>query len=163
MGKTAIYQLPWPELPDTADGPDGYEDLALATEAGLTQVRNQIAPVSQFTDHFFNTPGAAMPNGAVAWGTGVLTFGAMTHNRVASISLTAYCNAGSIVANLFVNNIIVRAVGAAVLGTASVVHLFNLPANTQFTCQIQIGSRAAGSNWSGDNRFSRLQIAANPI
>jgi len=35
MGATATYQLPWPELPELADGPDGFQDLALATEAAI--------------------------------------------------------------------------------------------------------------------------------
>ena len=35
MGKTTEYQLPWPELPDAADGPDGFENLATATETAL--------------------------------------------------------------------------------------------------------------------------------
>ena len=32
MGQTDTYLLPWPELPELADGPDGFQDLALATE-----------------------------------------------------------------------------------------------------------------------------------
>lgn len=35
MGQTDVFDLPWPELGDLADGPDGYEDLARATEAAL--------------------------------------------------------------------------------------------------------------------------------
>lgn len=35
MGVTDTYLLPWPELPELADGPDGFQDLALATEAAI--------------------------------------------------------------------------------------------------------------------------------
>ncbi|HEY5785342.1 MAG TPA: hypothetical protein VIT65_11240 [Microlunatus sp.] len=35
MGQTDAYLLPWPDLPELADGPDGFMDLALATEAAI--------------------------------------------------------------------------------------------------------------------------------
>jgi hypothetical protein len=35
MGQTTGYALPWPELVDSADGPDGFSDLATATENAL--------------------------------------------------------------------------------------------------------------------------------
>lgn len=35
MGSTSIYKLPWPELPEAADGPDGYQKLAEAVETAL--------------------------------------------------------------------------------------------------------------------------------
>lgn len=35
MGATPVYALPYPELSDPADGPDGYRDLAQATEGAL--------------------------------------------------------------------------------------------------------------------------------
>lgn len=35
MGATSAYLLPWPELPELADGPDGFQDLALATENAI--------------------------------------------------------------------------------------------------------------------------------
>jgi len=35
MGSTTEYKLPWPELPDAADGPDGFQKLATATENAL--------------------------------------------------------------------------------------------------------------------------------
>jgi hypothetical protein len=40
MGHTTVYTLPWPELSYPAKGPDGYKDLALATEAALLQEKN---------------------------------------------------------------------------------------------------------------------------
>lgn len=36
MGSTPTWHLPWPELADPADGPDGYQDLAVAVDAALT-------------------------------------------------------------------------------------------------------------------------------
>ena len=35
MGATPAYALPWPELVDSADGPDGFQDLAVATETAI--------------------------------------------------------------------------------------------------------------------------------
>lgn len=35
MGTTDIFKLPWPELVDPADGPDGFQDLAVASEVAL--------------------------------------------------------------------------------------------------------------------------------
>lgn len=35
MGASPKYALPWPELVDSADGPDGFQDLATATENTL--------------------------------------------------------------------------------------------------------------------------------
>jgi hypothetical protein len=40
VGHTNIYSLPWPELADPADGPDGYQDLAVATELALLRERD---------------------------------------------------------------------------------------------------------------------------
>jgi hypothetical protein len=36
MGQTPIYALPWPEPTDPADGPLGFENLAVATEAAIS-------------------------------------------------------------------------------------------------------------------------------
>lgn len=35
MGQTAGFALPWPELVDSADGPDGYQKLAQASETAI--------------------------------------------------------------------------------------------------------------------------------
>ncbi|HEY5785341.1 MAG TPA: hypothetical protein VIT65_11235 [Microlunatus sp.] len=35
MGQTSGYALPWPELVDGADGPDGYQKLAQASETAI--------------------------------------------------------------------------------------------------------------------------------
>jgi hypothetical protein len=35
MGSTSIYNLPWPDVTSAADGPDGYKDLATATEIAI--------------------------------------------------------------------------------------------------------------------------------
>jgi len=35
MGQTTGFALPWPELVDSADGPDGFSDLATATENAI--------------------------------------------------------------------------------------------------------------------------------
>lgn len=43
MGTTPLYQLPWPELPDIADGPDGFQDLAVATETAIKQVASAVS------------------------------------------------------------------------------------------------------------------------
>lgn len=40
MGATPVFTLPWPELGDLADGPDGYQDLAKAAEAALLGQRD---------------------------------------------------------------------------------------------------------------------------
>jgi len=43
MGTTgAPYNLPWPELPDVADGPDAFADLAKAVAAGLASDKSQL-------------------------------------------------------------------------------------------------------------------------
>ena len=42
MGQTSVFTLPWPELPDLADGPDGFKDLAEATEAAMLNERNGV-------------------------------------------------------------------------------------------------------------------------
>jgi hypothetical protein len=43
MGSTGSpYNLPWPELPDVADGPDAFADLAKAVAAGLSSDKAQL-------------------------------------------------------------------------------------------------------------------------
>lgn len=55
MGATPVYALPYPELSDPADGPDGYRDLAQATEGALLAL----------------IAGAKTPNDVAIWnGTG---------------------------------------------------------------------------------------------
>lgn len=42
MGKTAIYEFPWPELPDPGNGPDGYVNLAERIDARMTRYRSEL-------------------------------------------------------------------------------------------------------------------------
>jgi hypothetical protein len=63
MGATDVYQLPWPELGDLADAPDGYQDLAQATEAALLKEK-QTDDSLTYTPTF--TSNGAQP-GNLAW------------------------------------------------------------------------------------------------
>ena len=64
MGATDIYQLPWPELGDLADGPDGYQDLARATEAALLTEKTSNADTQSYTPSF--TSNGIQPSG-MSW------------------------------------------------------------------------------------------------
>jgi hypothetical protein len=64
MGQTDIYDLPWPELGDPSDGPDGYQDLALATEAALKGLRDNAEDIA-FTPSW-RSSGSIQPYG-MAW------------------------------------------------------------------------------------------------
>lgn len=39
MGQTDVYGLPWPDFPGLANGPKGFEDLAVATENVIVGTR----------------------------------------------------------------------------------------------------------------------------
>lgn len=41
MGATSIYALPWPELPDPANAPDGFTRLAGKVDDQMTQWRSE--------------------------------------------------------------------------------------------------------------------------
>lgn len=56
MGTSTIYQFPWPELPDPADGPDGFSDLADSFDAKMTRWRSDLN-VGATSDGWQLTPG----------------------------------------------------------------------------------------------------------
>jgi len=64
MGATDVYQLPWPELGDLADGPDGYQDLAKATEAALLLEKTGDTDTKSYTPTFASS--GAQPSG-ISW------------------------------------------------------------------------------------------------
>jgi hypothetical protein len=41
MGATSMYALPWPELPEAANGPDGFTKLANQVDTQMTQWRSE--------------------------------------------------------------------------------------------------------------------------
>jgi hypothetical protein len=60
MGQTEHYHIPWPDGPGAADGPNGFEDIALATEAGLAATLTENKAVA-FTPSW-SSQGAQQPN-----------------------------------------------------------------------------------------------------
>lgn len=65
MGATTNFKLPWPELGNLADGPDGYEDLAEAVEAALIGQRDDSTDTKVYTPTW-RSAGNLQPSG-MAW------------------------------------------------------------------------------------------------
>lgn len=65
MGATPTFKLPWPELGNLADGPDGYEDLAEAVEAVLIAQRDATTDTKAYTPTW-RAGGRIQPSG-MAW------------------------------------------------------------------------------------------------
>lgn len=66
MGATNVFKLPWPELGDLADGPDGYQDLAAAVEAALLGQRDADDSLTWVPAW---TSSGTQPKGASTYGT----------------------------------------------------------------------------------------------
>jgi hypothetical protein len=67
MGSTPLYTLPWPELPDVADGPDAYQKLAVATEAAIkTQADAAKAATNKYVGDMRTRDDAVPP---ATWGS----------------------------------------------------------------------------------------------
>ena len=58
MGETPIYQLPWPELPDAANAPDGFMKLSNKVDDQMTRWRKE--------DWGWNDIGYTIPTGGNA-------------------------------------------------------------------------------------------------
>jgi hypothetical protein len=69
MGSTPVYQLPWPELPDDANGPDGYQDLAVAAETAIKTQADAVKAASNFIAQGARQTYDAVPPGV--WGNAI--------------------------------------------------------------------------------------------
>lgn len=93
MGSTgAPYNIPWPEYPEAADGPDAFKDqaealaAALATQTSLTAsaVAAAEARQSRMNKVLY---GSATPNAGIAVGSSGVNWGVLSMVQPAGISL----------------------------------------------------------------------------
>lgn len=162
MGATAIYRLPWPELPDVADGPDGYQDLAKATESALTKVKSSITPVGSWGDVPLQVP-TNLPLNGTDWITNLVTMTVKPYARVIDILASVHTTVGAVSVNLYINNGAVRISEKNEVGTCNLTHRVGLAANGHMTLQVQVTAQVANTHWSNDPRFTRVSWSAQPI
>lgn len=125
MGATPTYKLPWPELGNLADGPDGYEDLAEAVEAALLTQRDGTADTKSYTPTW-RSAGTIQPYG-MAW------------------------SARYLVRNGWCQLAVIGSMSLAATGGGTQALIIGLPVRSRNTQEQEIGAKltVAGTSWSG--------------